>query len=169
MTHLPRLASLLLIACIACSPSVSRTEYPADAQHAQGECHAVVKRDPKFPAGAFERRGSVEFGDSGFSNDCAEGRAIATFRAEACNVGADLADVVEEHQPDMSSTCFRGRAVLLRRTASGADLVLVDDPRYAPGKLAVSDSHSNAAIWGAIGAGVAAGLGVGLFFALAHH
>lgn len=166
---MPRLAPLLLAACVACAPSVTRTGYPADAAPAPGECHAVVKHDPKLPPGAFERRGTVEFGDSGFSNDCSEGRAIATFRAEACNVGADMADVVEEHPPDLASTCFRAKAVLLRRTAAGADVILVDDPRYAPGKLGVEDSHSNAAIWAAIGAGIGAGIATAVVFALERH
>jgi hypothetical protein len=66
----------------------------------------------------FRILGRIKLGDSGFSVRCHEDDAIAILRREACSLGADAVTITEERRAHFWSSCYRARAVFLKRKQS---------------------------------------------------
>jgi hypothetical protein len=151
----------------ACSPSVNRKGYVAINAADAKSCQVAVQVLAKYSGDEAEELGSVEVGDAGFTTKCDEERMVGLLRGEGCSAGADVVDIVDEKRPDLSSTCWRATALLLRfrdpsRTAA-------DDPRFAAQALQArtkADDHSqHVMIWTAVIVGVVVGATAGIITA----
>jgi hypothetical protein len=148
-----------------CTPSVTRTGYAANASASSGHgCHVAVKRGSELGPTEVDALGEIDITDSGFSTSCDETVVIGLLRREACAAGADIANIVEEHRPDMSSTCYRARARFLR--LRDRSRVVADDPRFVDASLdargQLDSDRQSAWLWGAVIAGVVGGVVAGV-------
>jgi len=71
-------------------------------------------------------------GDTGFTTDCSADRVVTILKEQACQAGADVVYVTEWQAPDLSSTCYRATADLIRaqRPASSGTCFVVRPDGY---------------------------------------
>lgn len=113
--------SLILAIAIlhsSCAHSVYRSGFDEDRRIDEASSYVYAPCTPKIVKMMDTTQingqllGIIDLDDSGFSTRCDELEAIIILKEEACNVGADLVDIIEEKQPDFFSTCYRCTAAL---------------------------------------------------------
>ena len=122
-----RLATLFAVITllISCAAKVSQINYaPGPARPANCELDVYSPGSPVPYSNTTVA--DVNFGDTGLSVNCGATRMMSVFRQRACSVGADAIQLYDVSSPDLSSTCARGSARLLRyddnpRIGSGPD------------------------------------------------
>jgi hypothetical protein len=106
------------VSSVGCAASVHRIGYdvpPASAAVAATTgapaCPVVITTDSAAVVQA-RRIGEIHYGDTGFSTQCDEARALRLFQSDACAVGANLVLITEERSPGLVSSCYRASADL---------------------------------------------------------
>ena len=86
------------------------------------DCALTVYEITEVPDRECTEIGDVFVGDTGSTTDCGLERVIDTVRSEACNYGADAAQIVAHHEPSFfGSTCHQVRARFLSCKADEED------------------------------------------------
>lgn len=109
--------SFLLIALVCLSGCVSGTSHrnnntaataPVAPTAPAEPCRIAIKFRMKYDPANVEVLGSKQ----GSQPD--EGRVLQRFCNEACRLGADLVNILEEKQPDKWSSCYRAKVEFVR-------------------------------------------------------
>ena len=111
---------LLLILMVAmletgCTYVIRRKGYRLSPEKSSSECSLVFCKNAEITTDCDSIIGTVKLKDSGFSHHCSEADAVAILKNEGCAVGADVINVIDEERPDLSSTCYRVKAQLLKK------------------------------------------------------
>ena len=127
--------SILAFSLVACAGPVGITragyESPTDEALNQAcDCKIALKNNASFSEKDVEVVGAVKFYDTGFSVVCDEEYVLTLASLEACTLGADLVNIIEEKQPDRSSTCYRAKADFLFLKDRDKATALISDDRY---------------------------------------
>lgn len=127
--------SILAFGLIACTGPVGITregyEPPSDEALSQAcDCKIVIKNNASFSENDVEVLGAVKFYDTGFSVVCDEEYVLELASLEACTLGADLVNIIEDKQPDYWSTCYRAEANFLSLNNRDKATGLTSDARY---------------------------------------
>lgn len=110
-----RLAALLgWVLTVSCGPSVQYVPLaPAGPAKGLADPIEVYADDVRIPHGAAVV-GEVRVGDTGFSTGCGLNALISILKDKARAVGADAVYLARIVEPDLSSTCYRVTARLLK-------------------------------------------------------
>ncbi len=98
-----------------CTHVVRRKGYRISTEKSSSECSLVFCKDAEITTDCDSIIGTVKLRDSGFSHHCSEADAVAILKNEGCAVGADVINIIDEERPDISSTCYRVKAQLLKK------------------------------------------------------
>lgn len=128
----PRLAifPVMLLAFSACAPTLTRSGYDQRDLRKYSNCEVVIKKNAEFPPEAVRVVGAAKVSDTGFSTDCSEGDVLRMFRVEACQLNADVINIIREERPNFWSSCYRAEAQFLRFNQSYVLEEPADDPQY---------------------------------------
>lgn len=87
--------------------------------------------------------------------NCQEDFVLAQFEQDACSVGANLINIIEERLPNIWSTCYRAKAELkiTKETPS-------TEPRYSANEISINSSAGHKKTQQMINASGAAASGV---------
>ena len=123
---------LSLILFMGCSSTMTRHGYnlqnlPANKD---AQCNISIKKNFAYNKEEVEILGSIRAGDSLFSVQCGEAYVLKQFQQEACALGADLINIIDERRFDIFSTCYRAKAEFLRFKDREKVKNLVSDPLY---------------------------------------
>ncbi len=149
---------IVLISCLlGCYASITRSGYGMnDLQTNLSPCtDIIIKKKASLPEDIATVVGKIKAEDSGFSFVCSEEYVIGIFRKDACALGANIVNVIEEKHPDFWSSCYRAEADLLRCKDKNLLANIKSDPRYAP--ELVTDRSKVTAIMNAAGLGMIGG------------
>jgi len=105
--------AIALFFFIGCTHIVLRTGYPTENTNKSGNCDVKFLRDAPVDTINGKLLGKVRVTDSGFSFACGEDDALEIFRKEACRVGANTVNIIDEKRPDILSSCYRATALLI--------------------------------------------------------
>ncbi len=153
---------------ISCSAGVTRSGYKfqdIQAFHDFSGCRVVIKNNADFTTDEVTIVGNIKVFDTQFSVECDEEYVLDLLTKEACALGADIVNIIEEKQPNIWSTCYRAKAQYLRVNNRQRALILKSDPQYewsivqqrgAKGRQRTNEAVSGSIMGGAIG-GAAAG------------
>lgn len=121
-----------LIVFIGCSSTMTRYGYNLQNLPANKDtkCNIPIKKNFPYKKEEVEILGSIRAGDSGFSVKCGEAYVLKQFHQEACALGADLINIIDESRFDILSTCYRAKAEFLRFKEREKVKNLVSDPLY---------------------------------------
>lgn len=121
-----------LIMFIGCSSTMTRYGYSPQRLpiNADTKCNIPIKRNFSYEKNEVEILGSIKAGDSGFSVKCGEAYVLNQFQREACALGADLVNIINESRFDLLSTCYRAKAEFLRFKDREKVRNLASDPIY---------------------------------------
>lgn len=127
--------SILAFSLVACTGPVGITregyEPPTDEALNQAcDCKIALKNNASFAENDVEVLGAVKFYDTGFSVVCDEEYVLSLASLEACTLGADLVNIIEDKQPDHWSTCYRAKADFLLLENRDEATALTSDNRY---------------------------------------
>ncbi len=112
-----------LILFSSCSHKVIRTGYDKNDKASESYAENCETRLVKFAAVdsvKFQRLGSIQLRDGGFSAQCSESKAVEILRKEACRLDANLINIVAEKKPGWSS-CYQCDAVFYKVSADVLD------------------------------------------------
>ena len=99
------------IMSIGCSSTMTRYGYDLKSLAIKEgvQCVIPIKRNFSYKKEEVKILGSIKAGDSGFSVKCGEAYVLKQFQQEACALGADLVNIIDESRFDILSTCYRKR------------------------------------------------------------
>ncbi len=120
-----------LIFLIGCSPRVVRIGYDNSGNSSEGNCEVVIKKLSDFDEDEVEVKGEIKIKDTGFSIKCEEADVLRILKQEACAVGADIINIIEERRADIFSTCYRVEAELLKSKGNNETLEMKSDKQYS--------------------------------------
>lgn len=105
----PTLTVTLVMLLIGCTHSIRREGYVAAAGGVTtATCSPYLKSQGHFQTYDGKKLGRIELGDTGFSVSCSKDKAFTILRAEACKLGANFIDLVQETPPSLvGSSCYR--------------------------------------------------------------
>ena len=121
-----------LIMVMGCSSTMTRYGYKLQSLsiNKDTQCTIPIKNNFPYKKDEVEILGSIRAGDSGFSVKCGEAYVLKQFQQEACALGADLINIIDESRFDILSTCYRAKAEFLRFKDRGKVKNLVSDPLF---------------------------------------
>jgi hypothetical protein len=103
---------VLLLGFTNCAHKITRIGYNLNPVPTSDTCQIqVVKFENQSTT--TKKIGTIYLGESGFSTRCNQATALAILKLEACNIGADIVNIIEEKKPDILSSCYRCKAELL--------------------------------------------------------
>jgi hypothetical protein len=152
---------IILLVLTGCSHSIRRFGYDMDRKAlSKDTCEISFLKNMPTDTTKFKRIGRIKLGDTGFSTNCHEDDALRILRRDACQLGADAVNILNEKRPDFWSTCYRVEAEFLKKTNSVDDKndtpivignITTDDYKYNTDTSAVvsrvkNDKKRNAAI-----------------------
>ncbi len=111
------LVTVLLLLLFGCDAQITREGYKAEdlGETSQPDCCVAIKNNININREEVEVLGKIKASDTGFSTACDEEYVLDIFGEDACALGADIINIVEEEQPDYFwSTCYRAKAEFLR-------------------------------------------------------
>lgn len=117
---------------MGCSSTMTRYGYNLQNLliNKDAQCAIPIKKNFPYIKDEVEILGSIKAGDSGLSVKCGEAYVLRQFLQEACALGADLINIIDESRFDVLSTCYRAKAEFLRFKDKGKSKNLVSDPLY---------------------------------------
>jgi hypothetical protein len=117
------LVLLWIVGGAACAGGGASQSHAREATSALANCHAVVEHGSQpSTLAATELVGAVDLGDEGsLPSDCTENKTLSRLVDQACEAGADIVNITEEHPPDQQSSCYRAKAQLLRSRPTQPD------------------------------------------------
>lgn len=131
----------------------------------------IIKKNGSFSEDVATIVGKIKAGDTGFSIVCSEKYVLGIFRKDACALGADVVNIIEEIQPSfVRSSCYRAKANLLRCKDKNFLAQIKSDLQYAPELVNERSKKTvilNTAGIGAVGGAAAGVLGAGIAVAMA--
>lgn len=121
-----------LIMFMGCSSTMVRHGYNLKnlPVNKDTQCNIPIKRSFPYNKDEVEILGTIKAGDSGFSVKCGEAYVLKQFQQEACALGADLINIIDESRFDILSTCYRAKAEFLRFNDREKVKGLTSDPLY---------------------------------------
>jgi hypothetical protein len=105
--------AIVFLSFIGCTHIILRTGYSNDNTNRNSNCDVKFLRDAPVDTINGKLLGKVRVTDSGFSFACGEDDALEIFRKEACRVGANTVNIIDEKRPDILSSCYRATALLI--------------------------------------------------------
>lgn len=108
--------SLMLIclwAIESCAPAVTSSISKTYPSLSATESVFVYGLNDNLPSG-YEVLGNIKIGDTGFSTGCSFDAVVQTAQNKARNVGGNAIKIMSIREPDMSSTCYRITAAVLK-------------------------------------------------------
>ncbi len=98
----------------SCSHKVNRIGYSEKPLDLSTTCDVVIQKNDSIIGKQYEKLGSIKLKDSGFSTSCNELDAIAILKKEACSIGGNLINIIEEKRPSFASSCYQCTADIYR-------------------------------------------------------
>ena len=92
----------------SCSHRIVRTGYQMSNSD-YSDCDVEINKLMHI-TDSIQKIGEIKLGETGFAVACSEAHAIKILRNEACAMQADIINIIEEHRPDLWSSCYRCRA-----------------------------------------------------------
>ena len=125
---------VISICMISCSSAFSRSGYSLENKPVLqlSDCEFPIKFQAKFIEDEITELGMIKASDTGFSLDCNEAYVLDKFAQEACMLGADLINIIEETYPNFWSTGYRAEAEFLRFKDKNIAEKIISDSKYAP-------------------------------------
>ena len=121
-----------LVVFVGCSSTMTRSGYTLESLpvNKDAQCGILIKKNFQYKKEEVEILGSIKAGDSGLSVKCGEAYVLKQFQQEACALGADLINIMNESRLDILSSCYRAKAEFLRFQDREKVKNLVSDPLY---------------------------------------
>ncbi len=154
---------VLITSVLGCYSSIARTGYSKnDLKTNWSPCtDIIIKRNASFSEDIATVVGKIKAGDTGFSFVCSEKYVLGIFRKDACGLGADIVNIIEETQPSFwLSTCYRAKADLLKCKDKNFLAQIKSDPQYTP--ELVNERSKKTVIYNTAGIGAAGGVAGGV-------
>ena len=101
------LCLLIVFILSSCSHRVNRIGYSEKPLDSSSTCDVIIQKEQDIDESANQKIGSIKLKDSGFSTACDELDAIAILKKEACSIGGNMVNIVEESRPNFVSTCYQ--------------------------------------------------------------
>jgi len=98
---------LLAFILSSCSHRIGRIGYSEKPLDPSSTCDVIIQKELNIDETTNQKIGSVKLKDSGFSTACNELDAIAILKKEACSIGGNLVNIVEETRPNLMSSCYQ--------------------------------------------------------------
>ena len=73
-------------------------------------CDVIIVKQKIISDSAATKIGEIKLGNTGFTADCSEEKAITIIRQEACGINADFVNIYEENVPYYTNDCYKCRA-----------------------------------------------------------
>lgn len=130
------LASILLMIS-GCNASITRKGYVLpEVQTNLLSCKDIaIQNDAGYSPDEVVSIGEIKASDTGISLYCSEEEILSIFRNDACVMGANIVNIIEETHPNFSSTCYRATAELLKVKNPKQLDEIRSDSRYSPERV----------------------------------
>lgn len=159
------LFSSSIIIC-GCNASITRKGYVLpEVQTNLLPCKNIaIQSYSRFSPDEAVSIGEITASDTGVSLYCSEEEIISIFRKDACAMGANIVNIIEETRPNFLSTCYRATAELLKITNPALLAEIKSDSRYSPERVRERSIITHTRNTGALGTvgGAAGGVAVGV-------
>ncbi|MGE3973743.1 MAG: hypothetical protein AB7F59_04375 [Bdellovibrionales bacterium] len=116
-----------------CTTSFKREGYSISSYQADPQqCKVAIRYQAKPEEKAGKLLGTISASEPGLGTTCDHEYVVLQFLKDACEIKADLINIIEEKFPDHISTCYRAKAELI---AVNSKRLLRTDARYYPDKI----------------------------------
>lgn len=128
---------IILLILAGCSHSIRRYGYDMDKRTLPNDtCQISFLKNMRTDTTKFKIIGRIKLGDTGFSKKCHEDDALRILNREACILGADAVNLLDETRPNFWSTCYRVEAEFLKKTI---DVNEIQEPQTVIGEVNADD------------------------------
>lgn len=127
-----------LISFCGCVAGISRQGYKLEdtKNKSLSSCDLVIKKKYVYNKDAVDILGKINSYDTGLSVTCNQDYVLSIFCEEACALGADILNIIEEKTSDIWSSCYRAKAEFLRLKDRQKIEELKNSEQYYPGFVA---------------------------------
>ena len=157
--------SFLLITIYGCAVGIERTGFKLqnkqEGQNLQN-CNIAIKYQMAYDTENIQVLGTIKSYEQGASIKCGEIDVLSIFVYDACSIGANVVNILEEKHPNVWSTCYRAKAELLKFKNEVEAKRIRTDEKYSPSNLAfrakLDEEQFKRRISGGIEAGIMGGI-----------
>jgi len=103
------LFSTILFLFAGCNYHIIRYGYDKSKNNTK-LCDIIIVKQKTISDSVATKIGEVKLGNTGFTSDCSEEKAMIILRQEACGLNADFVNVYEENVPHSVNDCYKCRA-----------------------------------------------------------